>query len=302
MDRCNELCTKDATGTCAVCEARAEADRFLRFWFQVGLFIDGARALKRGRVFAYLHRYTWLMVRLQDRSKAPRCWWYPVPRRDWEVRHPDVVREAHKQYSETLNRTMLTLLGVALFCLLTTVGSPDKYLLAADSTIKVPLADASMSFLAFIVVAPFLLVVLTIYLHVFYGYWVDCERERQYINQRLMPPIESTPMLFSFPDAVPRILTGFVFYWLAPLVLALITFKAWALPAMGLPLTYVTGVVTFVLVLLQIRRRPYHQHLWRTLMDYTIFVLIIGLMVRATFNPQSFQRPLNIFRAELPKA
>src|SRR5215813_4753586 len=158
-----------------------------------------------------------------------------------------------------------------------------------------------MSFLAFIVVAPFLLVVLTIYLHVFYGYWVDCERERQYINQRLMPPIESTPMLFSFPDAVPRILTGFVFYWLAPLVLALITFKAWALPAMGLPLTYVTGVVTFVLVLLQIRRRPYHQHLWRTLMDYTIFVLIIGLMVRATFNPQSFQRPLNIFRAELSK-
>ena len=41
MDRCNELCTKDATGTCALCEARAEADRFIRFWFQGGLFIDG---------------------------------------------------------------------------------------------------------------------------------------------------------------------------------------------------------------------------------------------------------------------
>ena len=39
MDRCNELCTKDATGTCAVCEALAERDRFLRFWFQGGLFI-----------------------------------------------------------------------------------------------------------------------------------------------------------------------------------------------------------------------------------------------------------------------
>jgi len=32
MGRCTELCTKDATGTCAVCEALAERDRFLRFW------------------------------------------------------------------------------------------------------------------------------------------------------------------------------------------------------------------------------------------------------------------------------
>jgi len=87
------------------------------------------------------------MGRLRDRSKAPLCWWYLVPRRDWEVRHKDVVREAHKQYSETLNKTMLALLGVALFCLLTTIGSPDKLLLAADSTIKAPFADAPMSFL-----------------------------------------------------------------------------------------------------------------------------------------------------------
>jgi hypothetical protein len=140
---------------------------------------------------------------------------YPVPRA--EVRHQDVVREAHKQYSESLNKTMLVLLGVALFCLLTTIGSPDKLLLGADSTIKVPFADAPLSFLGFIVVAPFLLIVLVIYLHVFYGYWLECERERQYINQRLIPPIESIPTLFSFPDTVPRMLAGFVFYWLVRL-------------------------------------------------------------------------------------
>ena len=236
------------------------------------------------------------MMQLRDRSKAPQGKYpaFPV-----EVRHKDVVREAHKQYSETLNKTMLTLLGVALFCLLTTIGSPDKLLLAADSTIKVPFANAPMSFLGFIVVAPFLLIVLTIYLHVFYGYWLAYERERQYINQRLIPPIESIPTLFSFPDAVPRVLTGFIFYWLVPLVLLTITRKAWAFPAMGLPLTYVAGIVTFVLVLLQIRRRPERQRQWRTLLDYTLLVLIIGLMVRATFNSQSFQRPLNLFRANL---
>jgi hypothetical protein len=70
-----------------------------------------------------------------------------------------------------------------------------------------------MSFLAFIVVALFLLMVVTVYLHIFLGYWLDCERERQAINQSLVGtnelPIESIPTLFSFPDAVSRMLTSF---------------------------------------------------------------------------------------------
>src|SRR6266581_3676922 len=70
MARCNELCTKDATGTCALCEVRTEADEFFRFWFKGGLLLDGVQALKRGRIFSYLRRYAWLMV-----------WWlYPIPR------------------------------------------------------------------------------------------------------------------------------------------------------------------------------------------------------------------------------
>jgi uncharacterized protein YjbI with pentapeptide repeats len=197
---------------------------------------------------------------------------------------------------------MLTLLGVALFCLLTTIGSPDKLLLAGDRTIKVPFADTPLSFLSFIVVAPLLLIVLTIYLHVFYGYWLDCERERQYINQRLIPPIEGTPTLFSFPNLVPRMLTSFIFYWLVPIVLVRMTWKAWALPAMGLPLTYVAGVVTLILVLLQLRRRPDHQRQWGALVYYAMLVFIVGLMVIGSVSPQSFQRPFELFRAELPKA
>jgi hypothetical protein len=77
------------------------------------------------------------MVRLQEQSKAPGLWLYPIPRT--EVRHKDVVREAHKHYSETLNKTMFTLLGVAFFCVLTTMGSSDKLLLGGDSTIKLAL-------------------------------------------------------------------------------------------------------------------------------------------------------------------
>ena len=291
MQRCNELCTKEMTGACALCEALAERDRFLRFWFQAGWFIDSVRALKRG------------MMRLRDRSKAPLCWWYPVPHRDWEVRHQDVVREAHKQYAETINKVMFTLLGVALFCLLMVLSSSDhKLLLATDSTITVPVANAPLSFVGFLVVAPFLLLVLTVYLHIFFGYWLDCERERQYLNQRLRPPIESIPTLFSFPDAVSRFLTGGIFYWLVPVVLGVITWKAWADRTMGLLLTCVSGFVTIALVFLQIRRRPDNQRTWWTRLGYTILILIIGLMVLATCIPKSFQRSLNFISAELPNA
>src|SRR5262245_30123807 len=97
-------------------------------------------------------------------------------------------------------------------------------------------------------------------------------------------------------------LASFVFYWIVPLVLAVITIKAWALPDMGLPLTYVSGVVTFVLVCLQIRRRPDHQRKWWDLQDYIALLLIIGLMVGTISHPQSFQRPLNLSHVVLPKA
>jgi uncharacterized protein YjbI with pentapeptide repeats len=54
MDRCNELCTKETTGQCALCEARAEADRCIQRWFKGGWLIDGVRALKSRGVFAFL--------------------------------------------------------------------------------------------------------------------------------------------------------------------------------------------------------------------------------------------------------
>jgi hypothetical protein len=64
MARCNELCTKDATGTCVVCEALAERDRFLRFWFRGGLFVNGVHAMQRRGVFTLLHRYAFPLAYL----------------------------------------------------------------------------------------------------------------------------------------------------------------------------------------------------------------------------------------------
>ena len=73
MARCSdEFCTKAATEVCAVCDAFAERDRFVRLWFKGGWCIDGIRALKRGRAFARLRRYAWLMVWSWNQSKAPQ--------------------------------------------------------------------------------------------------------------------------------------------------------------------------------------------------------------------------------------
>src|SRR5262245_55963886 len=210
----------------------------------------------------------------------------------------------HQKYSETVNTAMLTLLGVALFCLLTVFNSPDKLFLAEDSTIKMPFADAPISFRGFIVVAPLLLALVTLYLHIFYGYWLELERDRRQINQNLIgtgeQPIEGTPSLFYLTDWVPRQLTSLIFYWLTPLVLAAITVKALARPELAWPLIYVTGLVTFILTFLQIRRRPdSRRRLWTTV-SCAMLILIIVLMVFSILDPGSFHRPLNLFRADLP--
>jgi steroid delta-isomerase-like uncharacterized protein len=46
MDRCNELCTKEATGQCALCDALAERGRFIRWWMKGGILREGVRAMR----------------------------------------------------------------------------------------------------------------------------------------------------------------------------------------------------------------------------------------------------------------
>ena len=48
MDHCNDLCTRETTGQCALCEALAERERFVRLWLKGGFLGDGLRAMQRG--------------------------------------------------------------------------------------------------------------------------------------------------------------------------------------------------------------------------------------------------------------
>ena len=191
-------------------------------------------------------------------------------------------------------------------------------LLKEDSTIKIPFTDTLMPFVGFSLVAPFLLIVLTVYLHIFFGYWLDCERERQSINQRLVetnePPIEGIPTFFSLPNRFSSVLTGFVLYGLVPLVLGSLTWKAAARADRAFPqfpnvrlltiLMWVTGVVTCYLMFLVLWRCLAYPRLWQTPVHCVtlLLIMIIGLMVVVAYTRAPwFSRRLNLEHAELPR-
>ena len=56
------------------------------------------------------------------------------------------LEDAVEKCCETVNRAMLSLLGVALFCVLTTFGATDKSLVEPEATIKVPFVETQVSF------------------------------------------------------------------------------------------------------------------------------------------------------------
>jgi hypothetical protein len=149
--------------------------------------VEGKPAAPRACVWA----------RLSDANKPPRSWWFPPSsRRDAVLRMPEedrkayraVLQRAHEKFSETVRSSMLTLLGVAFFCLLTVFSTPDSSFLLGGAPVKVPFADVQIPFHSFLFLAPFLLLVITIYLHVFYGYWLDLETDRQHLS-RSEPPV-----------------------------------------------------------------------------------------------------------------
>jgi hypothetical protein len=250
--------------------------------------------------------------RLLDPDKPPRSWWFPPSsRRDDVPRMPEAVQpdyrkvleQTYEKFSETIRLAMLSLLGFALFCLLITFSTSDSTLLVADPTIKMPFADVQVSFQSFLLLAPSLLIVITLYLHIFYGYWLDRKTDYKHFIRVSggVPSIEHLPTLFSLEHPVPRFLTNFIFYWIVSLVLGTITWKAAARLVWGLPLGLITILVTTILIFLQIRRCPTSQRKWNRLL-WGVMVLIAGVMVGymvGIIKPQGFERPLNIFRADL---
>ena len=266
------------------------------------------------------------LARITDRNRAPRCWWYPVPPQG--KRHRESVSQLHESYAKTINKTMFALLGVGLYCLLKVFGESDKSLLVANITMQTPVVGTTISFQSFLCLAPFLLVLLLIYLHLVYGHWLQLERERQHLNETREnpddPTIESIPALFSFKERLPRLFTNLVFYWFVPLTLWFMARKAFALREFILPFSFGASIVTLALLFLQINRCPdskpqseftskrsiWNLFRWRAMNLFSkrgfwnlSRWIAFGALAAFTLNlpslSESFRRPLDLQREDL---
>ena len=245
-----------------------------------------------------------LWTRNTGRNKALRGWWYPESKKD--DRHVDVFKALHESYSKVINKTMLSLLGVGLYSLLAVVGSPDKSLIATNSSIQTPLVGTSISFIGFLIVSPFLLVILTFYLHILYGKWLRLETKREKLNNEPAnagsPPIESVPAIFSFSERLPRFVTTFIFYWFVPLILCVMASKAFALKELIRPMFYVASVVMLALLFLRIHRCHEKKRFWRNAPRWILLALLVAFMSYFPSVSDSFRRPLNLQREDLHEA
>ncbi len=226
----------------------------------------------------------------------------------------------YERSSDAANRAALSLLAVAIFCLFTILGAADRSLIAPEPSIAVPLLNVSMSFAAFLIIAPLLLIVLLIHVHVLFGHWLELDAARR----RLSLPATAVT-LFSLDRRWARLLTTLLFYWLVPFVLATFAWKAGGSLA-WIDLSLITGVVTFRLLLCLISRsRASGRGLKNTLRIVTLALVALSVLVlplalwiwinviaRAYLDPASFQRltlqgqswrrPLNLFRDDFKGA
>jgi uncharacterized protein YjbI with pentapeptide repeats len=236
-----------------------------------------------------------LLRRLRDRSRWPRSWWYPLPRES--KFDPGVLSALHKECSETIRRSMMVLLGFAFFCLLTALGSKDQLLIGGQAEINVPFANVPISFIGFVAIAPLLLIILSIYLHVFVGHLREIEAAM--VDAEMRANAGRMPTIFNLEAAVPRWLTAFIFYWLVPFVLAAITWRAMAVPPYGIALGSLTLFVTFALLFLKIRRSPAENSHWPNRLYWLGMAPIIGA---TAFMNEDFRRPLDLSRADFKNA
>ena len=174
----------------------------------------------------------------------PRCWWWPFT-------HPlefddDEWKRQHDEVSTTIRRTMLTLIGCSFFCLVT-LGAPDISLLSVDAKIKVPFVGAEVGYSSFLIIGPLILSCLTIYLHIFLGFYLSLGSSQK---------SKILPFLFNMPSRMARVISFSVFYILPPIVLVAFVIKALPRTSEAYWLTLYTIFFVIVLLWLLIRRCP----------------------------------------------
>ena len=179
--------------------------------------------------FALIVAFAWIGSRLARQFPAADTLrtvsWFPAqPAGEQNDIEPDEWKRQHDEISNTVRRVMLSLLAYALFCGLTLAGSDDASLFGVGSEIKLPIANTSIDYAAFLTVGPLILVGLIVYLHLFLQTAVDLGRP---------PGARPLPYIFNMDNSLARLLSSFLHYWLPVLLLFQFAWKATPQPIAG---------------------------------------------------------------------
>lgn len=223
----------------------------------------------------------------------------------------ETMATEHKEISGTVRRTMLTLLGLELYCVVATFGISDVELVVSNSKISMPISGAKMSATGFMIAAPLILTIILTYMHVFYGRLLLLNR-RIGADDLLAGAVKTgklikAPSLFNLDALIPRGLTSFIFYWSCPVVLAAITFTlATPFPSYFQPLIILTTSVSAALLIVAYRRHGKidreHWLGWQNNLGFMGWCFSLGLIVLmsvTSFNAENYTRRLNLERIDL---
>ena len=199
--------------------------------------------------------------------------------------------EAQAETGRTVNRLMLTLLGLGLVGTLT-LGFPDSYLLTTATTVNVPFVGGA-SFKVMILLGPVLLIAVRAYLEIYVAHWrrIDSlvQRSPQARSKRL-------PLVSPLRHPMLRLFSAFVLYFLVPLVLGVMTYKAMVFRLWGVGLLCLTLISTIVPICLRIYR-PWPSNM----VVPSVFLLAIVASAEFIGAFDGFNRPFRLQLANLER-
>jgi hypothetical protein len=155
----------------------------------------------------------------------------PIPRQILAL-PPEDLKQQFEKTSDIINSLVALLIGFCFFCALALSG-PDTKLLSPEPSIQLPFVQGAITFQLFLLIAPFTLFILSVYVHIYVGHWWSLLRAQtqQALDAGLQPPpMWHPPLIFNLPTRLASATSVFVLYFLVPLTLLFFCYEALKLP------------------------------------------------------------------------
>ena len=180
----------------------------------------------------------------------------------------DTTIERHGETSGIIRNVFYAILSTCLFCIATLFNTEDSKLHFVNSTVKLPLLNYDLGFVAFLAVGPAIIMALTVYLHIFLSEHMKIE----------VPAQSRKAALFNLDSPIAKSVVWLIFYWISPVTLAVFTWKAWPIPTGGYILFGCTLVLAAALSFVQIRRCAPARRAWAAPLTVAVLVLFVAAL------------------------